>query len=648
MSYKNTVKDYSQMIGFLTRDKTTDVPGSMAHGLRTGFYDGGRAGYAGAGLVTDAVTQGIKNLDSTLAGQALNFFKDKVVNAKTTNEARKFVNKIFSKEREINPVLNKISIDKISKDGSVLYSVKTPDGPLYGKGLDDIIPKRDSYFFAKEKPFREAGYIPSDEAASFLKEKGFATRKKDASGKGFTTAENDQNKKFNPIVKVLGNLTKKYDIDTKQGPGYGGKQIFIKKTDLENKTDQIVKDYLPKEQKLTLAKNIAEELGTESFFQINKALKERGYSSISNVDLNKYFKKFKGTTMNDPEYVPSGTPSSVIQKVRRDKIKTYGAPNVEKALIAFKKNLGFGQKTELMHPLTKKKATKSLYEPEDLMFGSFKENRQYNMGLEGVRNTVQNTLIKTKDQFNVKDLKNNITVDVPNYLRRDFNFPKEMPIKKYIDKLNYMMTDIGLKTDGKIRGALLDDNFKLIENKLGVNYKNIPGMGLIEDNLKSLDPLFKKLKYDRSKGYETGELLFDDKGMPLIKKGKKLTNEEAETLVSFLGNINKKSLKSASKSQPVSIEEVKEVFKRIPNKKGGPVNIDFNMRPGYGRGYLVEGAKGLGKKYRGSTLEAILENPKIVGTELGYEGISALMRLLGLYQSGGSVREGIASLNVKK
>ena len=49
MAYKNTVKDYSQMIGFLTRDKTTDVPGSMAHGLRTGFYDGGRAGFDNGG-----------------------------------------------------------------------------------------------------------------------------------------------------------------------------------------------------------------------------------------------------------------------------------------------------------------------------------------------------------------------------------------------------------------------------------------------------------------------------------------------------------------------------------------------------------------------------------------------------------------------
>ena len=51
MSYKNTVKDYSQMIGWLTRDKTTDVPGSMAHGLRTGLYDGGRAGFDNGQLV---------------------------------------------------------------------------------------------------------------------------------------------------------------------------------------------------------------------------------------------------------------------------------------------------------------------------------------------------------------------------------------------------------------------------------------------------------------------------------------------------------------------------------------------------------------------------------------------------------------------
>ncbi len=45
------VQDYAQMIGYLTRDKTTDVPGSMAHGLRTGLYDGGRVGFRKAGSV---------------------------------------------------------------------------------------------------------------------------------------------------------------------------------------------------------------------------------------------------------------------------------------------------------------------------------------------------------------------------------------------------------------------------------------------------------------------------------------------------------------------------------------------------------------------------------------------------------------------
>ena len=51
----NTVKDYSQMIGWLTRDKTTDVPGSMAHGLRTGLYGGGRAGFNNGQLVQPSV-----------------------------------------------------------------------------------------------------------------------------------------------------------------------------------------------------------------------------------------------------------------------------------------------------------------------------------------------------------------------------------------------------------------------------------------------------------------------------------------------------------------------------------------------------------------------------------------------------------------
>ena len=585
----------------------------------------------------------IKSLDSTLSSKAIDFFKKTAGPARDNMEkARKFLNKFFTKEREKNPDLSKISVDKVSPTGSISYRVNTPDGFLSDKGLQNIVTKRNDYFFAKEKPFRDAGYISTDEAVAFLKQKGFATRKQDPLGKGLTTAKTDLGaggaKGQDPVVKRLSNLAKEYGIDTKQGPGYGGKQIFVKKSDLEDNIGQILKDYLPKKEKLALAKNLADEFGAESYSQINKLLKQRGYSAIQNKDLDKYFKSFKAKSRFDEDFVPTPTPTNIIQKVRRGKIKLYGAPNVERALTSLKKNLGFGQTTELMHPLTKKKATESLYKTEDLMFGSFKENRQYNQGIEGIRNTVQNTLIKIKNNFSPKDLKNNITIEVPNYLRRDYNFPKTMPIKKYIDKLNYMMTDIGLKTEGKVRGALLDENLKLVESTLGVNYKNVPGMGLIEDNLKSLDPLFKKLKYDRSKGYESGDLLFDDKGMPLLKKGKKLTNEEAETLVTFISNINKKALEKFSKSQPVSVDDVKEAFKRIPNRKGGPVNINLTMPGGripYKSGsYLFEGAKKLGRKYRGSTLEALLENPKIIGTELGYEGLAQILRLLGLRDGG--------------
>ena len=53
--------------------------------------------------------------------------------------------------------------------------------------------------------------------------------------------------------------------------------------------------------------------------------------------------------------------------------------------------------------------------------------------------------------------------------------------------------------------------------------------------------------------------------------------------------------------------------------------------------FLVEGAKELGKKYRGSTLEALLENPKLLGTELSYEGLMEILRMSGMMQKGGRV-----------
>jgi len=181
--------------------------------------------------------------------------------------------------------------------------------------------------------------------------------------------------------------------------------------------------------------------------------------------------------------------------------------------------------------------------------------------------------------------------------------------------------------------AIIDESnsiFTGLKNQL----KKTEGSGLVNFELLKLDNAGKvtKLKdtgFNPKKGLaygeELGELDFaditKDQANQIINLGKKKIDEDLMKRTTF----------ADTKGQNVS-----------------PVNIDFNMRPGYGRGYLVEGAKGLGKKYRGSTLEALLENPKIVGTELGYEGISALMQLFGLFQSGGSVKQGIARLNVKK
>jgi len=61
-------------------------------------------------------------------------------------------------------------------------------------------------------------------------------------------------------------------------------------------------------------------------------------------------------------------------------------------------------------------------------------------------------------------------------------------------------------------------------------------------------------------------------------------------------------------------------------------------RAGFKGGYLASGAKQLGKKYKGSTLSAILENPKLLGAELGHDGIMEVMRLLpSLFADGGRI-----------
>jgi len=161
MAYKNTVKDYSQMIGFLTRDKTTDVPGSMAHGLRTGLYDGGRAGFNKAGLahpnrktltakekkLIDVYEErtGLKYADQSGAQQWKirnnpNTGKNQAIDAGEFSEEVKARIKKYQKEYDEGSVARKADIRSGKFTGAQL-GFKKVDDPERLKAITDYVKK---------------------------------------------------------------------------------------------------------------------------------------------------------------------------------------------------------------------------------------------------------------------------------------------------------------------------------------------------------------------------------------------------------------------------------------------------------------------------------------------------------------------------
>ena len=82
-----------------------------------------------------------------------------------------------------------------------------------------------------------------------------------------------------------------------------------------------------------------------------------------------------------------------------------------------------------------------------------------------------------------------------------------------------------------------------------------------------------------------------------------------------------------------SSDEILDTMKNVTRTKQADGGI---TRIGLKGGYLASGAKQLGKKYKGSTLSALLENPRLLGAELGHDGIMEIMNLLpSLFADGG-------------
>ena len=114
----------------------------------------------------------------------------------------------------------------------------------------------------------------------------------------------------------------------------------------------------------------------------------------------------------------------------------------------------------------------------------------------------------------------------------------------------------------------------------------------------------------------------------LEAKPKKSVNYLSDNY-SFAENFKKQS-KNINNYKPTA----KKPFKTVPKiKSGEPVKIDFNLDPMH--------TTGLWQNVKNSSLYKLLDHPKVMGVELGHEGIMEAYNLLqnsGLLKKGGRVK----------
>ena len=257
-----------------------------------------------------------------------------------------------------------------------------------------------------------------------------------------------------------------------------------------------------------------------------------------------------------------------------------------------------------------------------------------------------------KAEFAIESLKNRGNINVNNLTKSDLEFIAEdivNPIKtaektvvKSADILPFRfkrsfseeLEDASKKGDfARMSGIMkLDPQFKEVMkafNKSKVNQaladeRALQTKPIPLDTMQYQSPEVQKLNF-KEKLKRTG--LTEKEYMDnIVKKGYGV--DDVIYARDFYGDTKEDVIRrAAEKGTPIAFAD------------GGVAGL-LGERPGYGRGYLVEGAKSLGKKYKGSTLQAILENPKLLGAELGHDGIMELMRLLpGLFADGGPARQ---------
>jgi len=483
--------------------------------------------------------------ETRLKNKAMNYL-DKKINERALELGPKI--KDYAKRKnilskEFDKLLgDNVRIARVTKDGQVTYvrSQGKRGEQTYSKNLIETLNKRDDVTFKREQPFRSKGFVKTNEFKKILMDKG-ANLTEDWSIRQFAETNN---------IKFLD-----------AGTNLGGSWV---KLPSEEKLNQLAKQYISVDAKVEKAKELVEEFDLKSWNEITRALNQEGYTRLDNDVLKKYFPELRGQKHTDIDFVPSKTPTAVIHNIRKGKIKTYGNTKLEHLLTTLKNKQGFGEEVHLMHPQQKEKPSKKLYDFSDLMYGSAKENSEYSHGLEAIRNSITNALRTIKFDHEGKDL--NKEINIPFSLVNKFGLPKKMTVEKYIDRLNYMLTDLAWLTEGKVRGELLDvwgKKMNFVDNKHGIDWSLVPGKGLLEGQMKKYKGLFEKFKTTSG-----NTIKLDANGAPILKKGKKLTQNQKEILWTIMEGLTEQ-LVSAKESEPVSLETVKEVFKQIPKAKGG-------------------------------------------------------------------------------
>ena len=282
---------------------------------------------------------------------------------------------------------------------------------------------------------------------------------------------------------------------------------------------------------------------------MNRALDKKGYKGFTKgLYLKKLFPELiaepgSGAWLDTPK---SSLTHNIINRKMRDLKKEVSGIKTEKFITKSKQALDYGEDVHLMHTYPKLKMGKKVHGIEDLALGTAKENLAYasqatRFGKKGpfkegawdmVRTNLNKEMRRLKNKYNVKDADE--VINIPKDMQKNYKLPKTLTVGEYIDRINTGLTDLAHRTKGKVRGELLIDQggkYVFTDNPF-INYKDVPGMGLIKGKVKDFEKLMQKVSYGKG-----DLLLLDDTGLPKLKKGANLTQDEAETLLTIFKNI---------------------------------------------------------------------------------------------------------------